>query len=191
MSSLATFTLDEYQHMVACGAFVGPNEKRLELIRGELRMMIPQGAAHSEVVAQLNDWSHSAVDPQRVRIRIQSSVEIPNCASQPEPDVVWATARSYARRLPRPSDILLLMEVADRSLAYDRGEKRQLYAEAGVPEYWVVDIPNRQIHIFRNPQADEYETHDTIRCEPGVSIAPLLVPEAVLSAPDLFRCLDV
>jgi Uma2 family endonuclease len=191
MSSLATFTLDEYQHMVACGAFVGPNEKRLELIRGELRILSPQGAAHAEMVAQLNDWSHSAVDPRRIRIRIQSSVELPSCVSQGEPDVVWAAARSYARRLPRPSDILLLMEVADSSLAFDLGEKLQLYGEAGVPKYWVVDIPNRQVHIFRNPQAGEYDSRDIFRCEPGVSIAPRLVPEAVLWVPDLFRCLEV
>jgi hypothetical protein len=62
MSALATFTVDEYQRMIACGAFVGPNEKRLELIRKELRMQSPQGTAHGELVAKLNDWSHDLLD---------------------------------------------------------------------------------------------------------------------------------
>ena len=113
MSSSATFTIDEYQYMIARGAFGGCRQKRLELIRGELRMMSPQGAEHGEIVTQLNDWSHEVVDRQRIKIRIQSSVEIPASNSQPEPDVVWAEVRSYVRHLPRPRDIVLLVEVAD------------------------------------------------------------------------------
>ncbi len=75
--SAATFTIDEYEHMIACGAFNGANVNRIELIRGELRMMSPQGAEHGELVTQLDDWSHEAVERNRVKIRIQSSVEIP------------------------------------------------------------------------------------------------------------------
>ena len=62
--------------MIECGAFAGPNHKPVELIRGELRMISSQGAEHAELVAQLNDSSHDAVDHRRIKIRIQSSVEI-------------------------------------------------------------------------------------------------------------------
>ena len=143
MSSTATFTIHEYERMIACGAFAGPNAKHLELIRGELRMMSPQGAEHGELVSQLNDWSHDVVDRDCVKIRIQSSIEIPQLNTQPEPDVVWAQARSFARRRPQPHEVLLLIEVADSSLTFDLGEKCKLYCDAGIRDYWVVDIPSR------------------------------------------------
>jgi Uma2 family endonuclease len=191
MSSAATFTIDEYQHMIACGAFVGPREKRLELIRGVLRMMSPQGAEHGEVVAKLNDWSHDAVDRQRVKIRVQSSVEIPASDSQPEPDLVWAEPRPYARQLPGPRDILLLIEVADSSLSFDLREKRQLYCDAGIRDYWVIDIPGRAVHVFRDPCREGYRTHQTYSVSDEASVVPLLVDNVSLSLSSLFTCLDV
>ena len=188
MSALATFTIDEYQRMIACGAFVGPNEKRLELILGELRMMSPQGTAHGELVAKLNDWSHDVVERQRIKIRIQSSIEIRARESQPEPDVVWAEARSYLQRLPQPDDILLLVEVADSSLSFDVGEKQRLYGEAGIRDYWVVDIPGRTVHIFRDPCAGGYHTH--MSCSASDTISPLLAAGISLAVSDLFECLE-
>jgi Uma2 family endonuclease len=188
MSSVATFTIDQYQRMIACGAFVGPNEKRLELIRGELRMMSPQGAEHGELVAKLNDWSHDVVDRQRIKIRIQSSIEIRTGDSQPEPDVVWAEARSYVQRLPQPQDILLLVEVAESGLSFDLGEKQQLYGDAGIRDYWVVDIPGRTVHIFRDPRAGGYGTHE--RFSASDVISPLLASGVWLTVSELFQCLE-
>ena len=188
MSSVATFTIDEYQRMIACGAFVGPNEKRLELIRGELRMMSPQGTEHGELVAKVNDWSHDVVDRQRIKIRIQSSIEIRTSDSQPEPDVVWAEAKSYLQRLPQPQDILLLVEVADSSLSFDVGKKQQLYGDAGIRDYWGVDIPGRMVHIFRDPRTGGYRTHKRFSAPDTVS--PLLAGGISLKVSDLFECLE-
>ena len=188
MSLAATFSIDEYEHMIACGAFVGPNEKRIELIRGELRMMSPQGAEHGELVGQLNDWSHDVVDRRHIKIRIQSSVGIPEFDAQPEPDVVWVESKSYARSRPEPHEILLLVEVADSSLSYDLGEKCQLYAEAGIRDYWVFDIPDRLVHVFRDPSSAGYRTRDSFSANDHVT--PLLVDDVSLQVAEMFSCLD-
>jgi Uma2 family endonuclease len=188
MSASATFTIDEYEHMITRGAFAGPNEKRIELIRGELRMMSPQGAEHGELVGTLDDWSHDVIDRQKIKIRVQSSVEIPKFDAQPEPDIVLAESKSYARRRPRPHEIFLLIEVADTSLAYDLGEKCQLYAEAGIRDYWVFDIPNRLVHVFRDPSKDGYELRD--RFSTHDRLIPKLVTDVSLNVDETFACLD-
>ena len=188
MSTTARFTIAEYELMIARGAFAGPNEKRIELIRGELRMMSPQGAEHGELVGQLDDWSHNVIDRQRIKIRVQSSVEIPRFDTQPEPDIVWAEAKSYARRRPKPDEILLLIEVADSSLAYDLGEKCQLYAEAGIRDYWVFDVPNRLVHVFRDPSDNGYKSHD--KSSTNDRLIPKLVSDVSVNVDEVFSCLD-
>lgn len=188
MGAAAIITLDEYDRLIACGAFAGRHAQPIELIQGELRMMSPQGAEHAELVAQLNDWSHDVADRRQVKIRIQSSVELRQLDSQPEPDVVWAKAKSYAHQRPQPPEILLVIEVADNSLAYDLNEKCLLYGAAGIRDYWVVDVPNRVVHVFRDPQSDGYRSREEYSM--GHQVTPLLFPHASLSVIDLFRCLE-
>ncbi len=151
-------------------------------------MMSPQGPEHGELVGQLDDWSHDVVDRRCVKIRIQSSVEFPEFDAQPEPDVVWAEAKSYARRRPQPDEVLLLIEVADSSLSYDLGEKCQLYAEAGIRDYWVVDIPSRLIHVFRDPNSGGYGTRHGLAANEEIS--PLPVENISLPVTGMFACLD-
>jgi Uma2 family endonuclease len=143
MSTIATFTVDEFEHMIGCGAFTGPNEKRVELIRGELREMSPTGVDHEELVDWLNEWSFDTVDRKAVQVRVQETLGIPELETIPLPDLAWVRRQRVRRRRPRPSDVLLLTEVADSSVAYDTGEKLRLYSEAGVRDYWVADIPHR------------------------------------------------
>ena len=188
MSAPATFTIEEYERMIARGVFAGRNEKSIELIRGELRMMSPQGAANAELLAQLDDWSHDVTDRRKVRVRVQSSIEIPQLDTQPEPDLVWTEARSFSHRRPVAHEVLLLAEVADSSLDYDLGEKRQLYAEAGIRDYWVFDIPNRSVHVFRDPSPADFQMRQTISA--GDRVAPLLVDGVSLAVGNLFACLD-
>ena len=188
MSNSARFTTSEYEHMISCGAFAGPSEKRIELIRGELRMMSPQGSEHGELVSHLDDWSHAVLDRQKIKIRVQSSIEIPNIDTQPEPDIVWAKAQSYAQRRPQPEEIVLLIEVADSSLVYDLGEKCELYAEAGIRDYWVFDIPARQVHIFRAPSDAGYKSHDALSANDR--LRPKLVDDISILVDEAFSCLD-
>ena len=188
MSTTALFTLDDYDHMIVCGAFDPPHHRRCELIRGEIRDMSPIGPEHGEVVDFLNAWSFAVTSRREVRIRIQSSIGFPELDSAPEPDVVWAVRKSYAKRRPEPPDVLLLIEVADSTVQYDLGEKADLYAEAGISDYWVVDIPNFRIHVHRQPTADGFQSLETFAI--GDTIHPLTKPDATLDVAELFTCLQ-
>lgn len=188
MSTIATFTLSQFEHMIDCGAFAGPNAMRVELIRGVIQAMSPQGAEHAELVGYINAWSHGALASQRFKIRVQSSMEIPQSDTMPEPDVVWVVNKSYARRRPQPDDVLLLIEVADTSLEFDLGQKASLYCQAGICDYWVVDILNRRLHLLRAPGPDGYQDRRTATEIDRVT--PLLVDSVSLDVGALFACLD-
>lgn len=188
MSTIATFTVDEFEHMICCGAFTGPNDRRVELIRGELRAMSPTGVDHEELLDWLIDWSFDSIDRKAVQVRVQESLGIHELETIPFLDLAWVRRQRVRRRRPRPSDVLLLTEVADSSVAYDTGEKSRLYSEAGVRDYWVADIPHRLLHVFRNPTARGYRSHRKLG--PGARCSPLLVVEAVLDIGRMFACLD-
>jgi Uma2 family endonuclease len=171
--------------MIQSGVFDDASERRLELIYGEIREMPPIGPPHAEVVDLLSRWSMSNTSPTAVRVRIQNPIGIPALASAPQPDVVWAREKSYRGRRPLPRDVLLLIEVSDTSLEYDLGEKLQLYAEAGIKEYWVVDIPHFQVAVFRDPKGRKYRQERVHNV--GESVSPLAFKSLKLSVSDLFR----
>lgn len=188
MSTSTLLTLEEYDQMIASGAFAPPdNHRRCELIRGVLRDMSPIGPEHGEMISILDDWSHVVSTRTSFRIRIQSSIGIPELGSAPEPDVVWVVSQSYSKRRPEPPDVLLLIEVADSSLRYDLGEKAGIYAAAGITDYWVVDIPNVRVHVHRNPSPDGFQSVE--RFAVGDTIHPLNITDVVLDVAELFTCL--
>jgi Uma2 family endonuclease len=184
MSTAAHFSLEHYEHMVEVGAFAGEYERRLELLRGEIREMSPIGFVHSQVVTLLTDWSYDVVPRERMVIRIQNPVRIPLSESEPEPDLVWVKRRTSANHHPQPEDVLLLVEVADTSLESDRGEKREIYAESGVPEYWIVNLIDQQIEVYRKPSGHTYLEHASYRGD--AEIRPLALPDASLQPSRLF-----
>ena len=132
MSTVAHFSLDHYEHMVEVGAFAGEYQKRLELLRGEIRQMSPIGYIHAHVVTLLTDWSYDVVPRERIVIRVQNPIRVPVNESEPQPDLVWAEKGAAIDHHPQPVDVLLLIEVADASLQDDRTEKLEIYAEAGI-----------------------------------------------------------
>jgi len=118
-------------------------------------------------------------------IRIQSPARIPELGSAPEPDVLWLVNKDYSSQHPEPDDILLLIEVAGTSLDFDTGEKARLYAEAGIADYWVVNLSADSVEVFRDPQAGGYRSRQTRRGDE--EIRPLAFPEAVLRPSVLLR----
>jgi Uma2 family endonuclease len=116
MSSALRFTVAEYDRMVERGIFADRCERRLELIHGEIRQMVPPNPSHEEIVDLLMYWSVDHAPRDRVRVRVQNSLGIPELDSVPEPDIAWMLAQSYRKRRPRPTDVLLLIEVAESSL---------------------------------------------------------------------------
>ena len=178
MSAIAQLTLEQYDRMIASGIFDASRRQRLELIRGEIREMGPIGSEHEEIVDRLNAWSFSVAAARKIRVRVQSSVGLPSLDSAPEPDIAWVVDRDYSRGRPTPPDVLLIIEVAESSLKYDCGEKAELYAEAGIADYWVVNLPERSIEVRRDPAAGRYRSLQTYQGQQ--EIRPLALPEAAL-----------
>ena len=115
--------------------------------------MVPIGPPHEDVVDRLAAWSFRNVSAEQVRVRIQESIGIPSLGTAPEPDVVWVVQNDYSRQRPTAAAVLLLVEVAGSSLKYDTGEKAEIYAEAGIEDYWVVDLNGQVIEVHRTPDA--------------------------------------
>lgn len=184
MSTSTRVTVAQYDEMIRQGLFEPREEHRVELIHGEIVPMSPIGAAHNDILAELNEWSFEALPPKTVRVFAQGAVGIIALDSEPQPDVFWARRRGYSSELPRPDDVLLLIEVSDSSLAKDRGIKARLYAEAGIAEYWIVNLIDRQVEVLRDPAGGVYRSIQSFRS--GEEVRPLAFPEAVLPVTRLF-----
>ncbi len=182
MSSIARFSLSQYERMVETGVFAGEFHQRVEFIRGEIRQMNPIGHPHTVVVDFLNAWSFRVATLEKL-VRIQETVLLPASGSAPEPDVMWAIEKDYTNH-PQGRDVLLLVEVADTSLRTDCGEKAVLYSESGIPEYWVADIEGRKLIVFREPSSEGYRDRQELAGDDV--ICPQCDPQARLRAGDLF-----
>lgn len=181
MSTVLRLTIDDYERMIANGAFVGI-DRRIELIHGEMREMSPAGPFHFDYIDYLSRWSFTNVSAKDASIQIQSALLIGD--SMPEPDLMWLRPKRYGGDRPRGSDALLVIEVADSSLSYDLGEKANLYASASILDYWVVDVAAKQIHCHRGPTSDEYQDVQVFAADQ--TLRPLLKPEVELSLDELF-----
>jgi Uma2 family endonuclease len=188
MSTIARFSVEEYDRIVATGAFDGKNRRRIELIRGEIREMSPIGSKHADIVAWLTTWSADNVPRNLAGIRVQSPLKLGTVESEPEPDLAWVLPKRYRDAHPTARDVILLIEVADSSLDYDRGEKAELYAEAGIKEYWLVNIVNRTIEVRRDPKDGEYLSEKVFAA--GESATPVSMPNVRLSVDDIFGLPD-
>ncbi|MCE2424069.1 MAG: Uma2 family endonuclease [Pseudomonadales bacterium] len=153
-------TVDDFAKM--CEAGILTTDDRVELIDGELIEMPPMGPEHAGIVNRLANVLPALVS-RIADVRTQSSVQLTRY-TQPEPDlaVVSRDEHLYLQRHPRPGDILIAIEVADSSLAYDRQQKMPRYAAAGVPEAWLVDVRARSITVYTGPGTGGYETSRTL-----------------------------
>ena len=175
-------TADHFDAMVADGAFDKFPPCKIELLHGRLSIMSPAGPIHDDLIEFIESWSHRSNPDRQYRIRTQCGIVADD--DRPEPDVAWFVGTSRRPARPRPADIKLLIEVADSSLASDLRLKAGLYAAGGVLEYWIVDIPSRQIHVMRNADGSAYR--DVSVVARGGSIAPRCRPDAVLDTAELF-----
>lgn len=162
--------LTEYHRMAECG-ILAP-DARVELIEGEIVDMAPQGSAHASVVAALHERIAASVQPH-AQVRCQMPVALDE-RSEPEPDlaIVKSRADHYRNAHPRAADVLLLVEVADKTLAYDRNIKAALYARHGVPALWIVDVAARELHCFSEPRAEGYQWRVVVQAEGEATLPP-------------------
>ena len=174
-------TVEDYHRMAEAGIL--GEEDRVELIEGELIQMPPIGAKHAEVVDYINDvFSRQVGDDKRVRI--QNPVQLSDYGEL-YPDVTILRKRRYFDAHPGPDDVLLIMEVSDSTLAYDRDIKVPLYAAHGILEVWLINIKERCIEIYRNPSPEKRRYQSIQRIERG-AITAANVPEVALSLSELF-----
>ena len=185
MSTITHLTIAEYDRMIAAGEFDPREQNRLELIYGELREMTPIGSEHEVIVDYLTEWSFSRLPRRKVWIRVQNSIGIPILDSAPEPDLTWVVRRDYRRGRPTAEDVLLVIEVSESTLRFDLGKKAELYAAAGISDYWVVNVSDRCIVVHRDPAAGRY--HDVRTYRENDEIRPLQVPEVTLCPCQLWR----
>ena len=183
MSTAAKLTGTEFDSMVERGAFdcIGP--KKVELIRGELRFMNPAGPLHDDYIDYLTRWSTKHTSEDIANIRVQSGFVCND--NRPEPDVLWLKPRRYGRTHPTATDVLLLIEVADSSLKTDLREKADIYAEAGVQEYWVVDVPSARLHRMSESDGASYRAIDVVT--PPSTPSPHCHRVAELNLAELFE----
>jgi Uma2 family endonuclease len=182
MGTVAKISVPEYERIIATGVFDGKNKRRIELIRGELREMTPIGSTHAMTLNRLNHWSFESGAGEQAWVRVQDPVAF--LPIETEPDHVWAVLQDYTDRNPAAADVLLLVEVADSSLRYDRGEKSEIYPAAGIKEYWVVDVNGHTVEVMRDPREGQYRDRKTHSV--GETVSPLALPRAELNVDSLF-----
>jgi Uma2 family endonuclease len=175
-------TIEQYSELVGQGHFTNVVGK-VELINGRIVRMNPQGPEHACPLDILAEWSVEQVKRQ-FWVRIEKPIELTNSISSPEPDIAWVKRQSYAQRHPVAEDVLLLIEASVTSAGYDTGEKCDVYARAGIPEYWQINVPLREVRIYRDPNAGAFRTMTTYAMDE--SISPLCLPAAVLPIASLF-----
>lgn len=166
------FTADEYHRMAQAGILC--ERDRVELIDGEIVVMSPIGNRHTASVSKANRALVTAAGDNAI-VQPQGSVRL-DTYYEPEPDLVLLRPRTdfYATRHRRPADVLLVIEVADSSLEYDRDVKAPIYASAGIPEYWLADLNANVVWRYCSPQEGTYRSVEALHR--GQWLAPLLLP---------------
>jgi Uma2 family endonuclease len=172
MSSQAArryFTVDEYHRMGEAGIL--REDDRVELIEGEILKMSPVGSRHAACVKRLNEQL-SKLLTSRALIGIQDPILL-NDSSEPQPDLTVLRRRDdfYATAHPNAADVLLLVEVADTSITYDREGKLPIYARSAIPEVWIVNLSAEVVETYAQPVRGSYKDSRTFRR--GESITPL------------------
>lgn len=172
------FTVDEYHRMGEVGIF--SEDDRVELLAGDIVEMSPIGPLHAGTVRRLTALFSAQLGTE-VLVSVQNPLLLRIEDSEPQPDVALLRPRPdfYARSHPEAQDVYLVIEVADTSVAADREVKFPLYARAGVPEAWLLDVTTERLEVHRHPTPDGYQ--DVRSLQRGESVAPQTFPDVVLT----------
>ena len=175
------FTVDEYYRMVDAGLLT--EDSRVELIDGVIVDMPPIGPGHSGNVI----WFTGALQELFggfAQLSIQNPLRL-GLRVEPQPDVMLLRPRAdhYRTSHPRPDDVLLLVEVADSSLTYDRKTKARVYARAGIADYWIVNRVDFAVEVYRDPARSRYRSVQVLKR--GDGIQPLAFPDVSIAVSDI------
>lgn len=176
------FTIDEYHRMAEAGILT--EDDRVELLEGEIVEMTPIGSLHAGQVNRLNSLFIGRLG-SRVVVSVQNPVQLSQ-DSEPQPDLALLRPRSdfYRRAHPGARDVFVAIEVMDTSVETDRRVKVPLYAKAGIPETWLVDVNADRLEVYRTPAAEGYRDVRVLRR--GESLTIEAFPDLTLTVDDLF-----
>lgn len=169
------WTREEYDRLIAAGGFAP--ESRVQLIRGEIVEMAPQGSRHATANLRA-EQALRRIFAQGFTVRTQLPLALGQW-SEPEPDVAVVRGAIEDYRQGHPETAVLVVEAADTTLAFDRTRKLEVYAGAGIPEYWIVNLIDGMLEVYRSPAGPAYE--ETRRVGPDEVIGPLAALSGALS----------
>ncbi|NUO01449.1 MAG: Uma2 family endonuclease [Saprospiraceae bacterium] len=179
-ASKRLITVSDYHKMGEAGILP---ERRIELINGEIIEMSPIGSRNAAMVDKISNlFTHLLF--RKAIVRVQNPIGI-NHITEPEPDIAILKYRSdfYKNDHPQPEDVLLVIEISETTLTYDRDVKLPLYADAKIGEYWLVNLKKEQIEVHTEPVGNDYQSRKLVN-KNGHLILP--VTGEVVSAQDLF-----
>jgi Uma2 family endonuclease len=177
----AKWNLDDYHQMIASGLL---DDRSLELINGEIIQMSPEGISHSFYCRGTAKYLRTILG-DLAEVSEAHPIMIPN-DSEPEPDIAILRTPDtlYQNRHPLPADVFWLIEIANTTLVKDLGVKKDLYARAGIPEYWVMNLQTAELVVFRDLMVAEYRSELRLSSE---TISPLAFPDIFVDVSRLFR----
>jgi len=175
------FTVAEYHQMAEASIFA--EDDRVELLEGEIVEMSPIGRIHAAEVIRLTELFVRTFG-EAVHVSVQNPIQLAE-DTEPQPDMTLLRRRHdfYASAIPGPQDVLLLVEVADTSVAFDRQVKMPLYARSGIAEHWLIDLNQETVTVYRDPGPGGYRSTQVIRR--GERLAPLSFPDCELTVDSL------
>ncbi len=188
MTQLLTrlWTVADYHRMEQAGIFNAG--ERVELLAGQVVPMAAKGTPHTVSLTRTNELMSRLREYVQMIVRIQDPITLDDY-SEPEPDVVLVRPDPlyYIERHPIPADVYLVIEIADSSLALDCGIKANLYAQAGIGDYWVLEVNQRQLRVFREPSDVGYLSQRVL--PETATLAPLQFPNLPIAIQDLLPLL--
>jgi Uma2 family endonuclease len=183
VQTIHRFNVKEYHRMAEVGVLLP--DARVELLNGEIIDMSPIGPFHGSVVSDLIA-AFSESSKGRWRLWSQSPVLLDK-HSEPQPDIMLLkpAAHRYRESLPRPENVILLVEVSDSTLSIDREEKLPVYGRAGIAEVWIVNLNESTIEVYRDPHFTGYGSKTILRS--GDQAAPQAFPEVAVDVAELLK----
>jgi Uma2 family endonuclease len=173
------WTREEYEKLIAAGMF--PPGERVELIDGEILQMTPQGSPHATAIQLMENALRTAFGPG-FSVRQQLPLAL-DPRSEPEPDVAVVAGNPRDYRDRHPGGALLAAEISDTTLEYDRQRKGAVYARAGIQDYWIVNLDDRSVEVYRDPGQAAYRSSH--RYGEGDHISPLAALKAKIAVADI------
>lgn len=174
------FTVKEYYRLAEFGIL--DRDSRVELIEGDIIEMPPIGPPHASAVNELARILNAKVG-EKAKVTVQSPILLGE-STHPQPDVCLVKPVDvYFHRHPEPEEVLLIIEVSDSSVEFDRSTKGRLYSRAWIPEYWLIDIPGQRVEVYSSPGPDGYTEKQELGR--GDRISPAAVPDVEIDTADI------